>query len=71
MNLAEYYDVERVLQAESDALARWCAEHGRSGQAGGAPSTTQTSVALTTVTVTDATGSAVATATVMDLSKAT
>jgi hypothetical protein len=71
MNLAEYYDVERVLQAESDALARWCAEHGRPGQAGERPSTTQTSVALTTVTVTDATGSAVATATVMDLSKAT
>jgi hypothetical protein len=34
MNLAEYYDVERVLQAEAQALARWCAEHGRFGPAG-------------------------------------
>jgi hypothetical protein len=67
MNLAEYYDVERVLQAEADALARWCAEHGRSGPA---PSTTQTSVALKTVTVTDEAGVAVATATVVDLPKA-
>jgi hypothetical protein len=34
MNLAEYYDVERVLDAEAQALARWCAEHGRFGPAG-------------------------------------
>jgi hypothetical protein len=36
MNLAEYYDVERVLDAEAQALARWCAEHGRFGPAGSA-----------------------------------
>jgi hypothetical protein len=34
MNLAEYYNVERVLDAEAQALARWCAEHGRFGPAG-------------------------------------
>jgi hypothetical protein len=34
MNLAEYYDVERVLDSEAQALARWCAEHGRFGPAG-------------------------------------
>jgi hypothetical protein len=34
MNLAEYYDIEHVLDAESQALARWCAEHGRNGPAG-------------------------------------
>lgn len=67
MNLAEYYDVERVLQAEADALARWCAEHGRFGPAGAAPPATQTSLALTTVTVTDAAGTAVATTAVVDL----
>jgi hypothetical protein len=33
MNLAEYYDVESVLDAEAQALARWCAEHGRFGPA--------------------------------------
>jgi hypothetical protein len=63
MNLAEYYDVERVLQAEADALARWCAAHGRSGLAGEQPAT----VALTTVTVTDDSGAAVATTAVVDL----
>jgi hypothetical protein len=63
MNLAEYYDVERVLQAEADALARWCAEHGRSGPAGEQPA----AVALTTVTVTDGSGAAVATTAVVDL----
>jgi len=36
MNLAEYYDVERILDAEAQALARWCPEHGRFGPAGGA-----------------------------------
>jgi hypothetical protein len=45
MNLAEYYNVERVLDAEAQALARWCAEHGRFGPAGtetaeGEPQTT-------------------------------
>lgn len=33
MNLAEYYDIENVLAAETQALARWCAEHGRNGAA--------------------------------------
>jgi len=37
MNLAEYYNVERLLDAEAQALARWCAEHGRFGPAGSAP----------------------------------
>jgi hypothetical protein len=34
MNLAEYYDIEHVLDSEAQALARWCAEHGRTGPAG-------------------------------------
>lgn len=34
MNLAEYYDVERLLDREAQALARWCLEHGRTGPAG-------------------------------------
>jgi hypothetical protein len=34
MNLAEYYNIEHVLEAESQALARWCAEHGRNGAPG-------------------------------------
>ena len=29
----EYYDIENVLAAETQALARWCAEHGRNGAA--------------------------------------
>ena len=33
MNLAEYYNVAQILDAESAALARWCAENGRNGQA--------------------------------------
>lgn len=37
MNLAEYYDVEHLLDAEAQALARWCAEHGRNGPAGEQP----------------------------------
>jgi hypothetical protein len=37
MNLAEYYDIEHVLDAEVQALARWCAEHGRNAPAGTAP----------------------------------
>ena len=33
MNLAEYYNIEHVLEGEAQALARWCAEHGRNGAA--------------------------------------
>ncbi|WP_426105609.1 hypothetical protein [Massilia sp. TSP1-1-2] len=33
MNLAEYHDVERLLAAELDALAQWCATHGRGASA--------------------------------------
>jgi len=44
MNLAEYYDVERLLDAEAQALARWCAEHGRFGPAGSAQAQTTTAV---------------------------
>ena len=33
MNLAEYHDVQRLLNVELDALARWCSEHGRSAAA--------------------------------------
>ncbi|SHH22251.1 hypothetical protein [Massilia sp. CF038] len=29
MNLAEYYDVEALLDVERDQLAKWCAENGR------------------------------------------
>jgi hypothetical protein len=29
MNLAEYHDVKRLLTAELDALAQWCARNGR------------------------------------------
>ncbi len=36
MNLAEYFDVEQVLDGELDALARWCSTHGRSGLGNGA-----------------------------------
>lgn len=70
MNLAEYHDVERLLQAEAEALAHWCAEHGRCGPAGDpAPSTrASAAMALKTVTVTDDTGAAVATTAVVDLS---
>ncbi|MEO7495541.1 MAG: hypothetical protein ABIT83_24405 [Massilia sp.] len=31
MNLAEYYNVAHILDEEAEALARWCAEHGRNG----------------------------------------
>jgi hypothetical protein len=37
MNLAEYYDIEHVLDGEAQALARWCAEHGRNGAAATVP----------------------------------
>ena len=33
MNLAEYYQVEHQLDAELQALAKWCADHGRTGPA--------------------------------------
>ena len=33
MNLAEYHDVERLLAAELEALAQWCATHGRAAPA--------------------------------------
>lgn len=45
MNLAEYYKVERILDAEAAALARWCAEHGRFGPAGSDRPQTTTEVA--------------------------
>jgi hypothetical protein len=31
MNLAEYFAVEHILDGEREALACWCADHGRSG----------------------------------------
>ena len=34
MNLAEYYNVERLLEREARALADWCAAHGRGAPAG-------------------------------------
>jgi len=37
MNLAEYYNIERLLNAEAQALARWCADRGRNGPAGEQP----------------------------------
>ncbi|MDL2357503.1 MAG: hypothetical protein QFF03_19795 [Pseudomonadota bacterium] len=33
MNLAEYYDIAHILDGEAQALARWCAAHGRTGPA--------------------------------------
>jgi hypothetical protein len=51
MNLAEYYNVERVLDAEAQALARWCAEHGRFGPAGAEPPETTTQVAAVMASV--------------------
>ena len=33
MNLAEYHDVERLLTAELEALAQWCAANGRGAPA--------------------------------------
>ncbi|MGI4845431.1 MAG: hypothetical protein ACRYF7_19135 [Janthinobacterium lividum] len=32
MNLPEYYRVDRVLDSEAQALARWCASNGRLGE---------------------------------------
>jgi hypothetical protein len=40
MNLAEYYDIEHLLDAEAEALAKWCAAHGRNGPAGDTPAST-------------------------------
>ena len=31
MNLAEYYNIDHVLAGETQALAAWCAAHGRGG----------------------------------------
>ena len=58
MNLAEYYDVERVLDAEAQALARWCAEHGRFGPAGSdtAPPPGQAGAALVAAVSVDGDG---------------
>lgn len=36
MHLAEYYRVEDQLEAELQALAKWCADNGRTGAADGA-----------------------------------
>ncbi|MGZ8320612.1 MAG: hypothetical protein ACXWVD_16050 [Telluria sp.] len=35
MNLAEYYGIEHVFDLEVQALAQWCADHGRTGPAPG------------------------------------
>ncbi|MES2128883.1 MAG: hypothetical protein V4463_16560 [Pseudomonadota bacterium] len=32
MNLAEYFNVERILAGEAEALAAWCASHGRAAR---------------------------------------
>ena len=37
MNLAEYHDVQRLLDLETQALAAWCAGHGRGGETGTPP----------------------------------
>jgi hypothetical protein len=63
MNLAEYYDVERILDAEAQALARWCAEHGRFGPAGEQAAATEAEATIAAVKVgTDGVTAAVATA---------
>ena len=36
MNLAEYYGIDRVFDGEMQALAQWCAAHGRLGDASAA-----------------------------------
>lgn len=33
MHLAEYYDIDSILDGELQALSRWCAENGRTGGA--------------------------------------
>jgi len=67
MNLAEYYDVERVLQQEADALARWCAAHGRLGPAGEQPPAMQTPAAGVTLTTVAVAEGVIATAATVDL----
>ncbi|MES2150976.1 MAG: hypothetical protein V4508_14445 [Pseudomonadota bacterium] len=37
MNLAEYYDIDHVLDDELQALTRWCAGHGRASRSEAAP----------------------------------
>lgn len=69
MNLAEYYDVERVLQQEADALARWCAAHGRLGPTGEQPSASQASAAGVTLTAVAVADGVIATAATVDLPK--
>jgi len=61
MNLSEYYDAERVLDAEMQALARWCAAHGRSGPAGAGQPTTQAMLASVAVSSTTTNGATVTT----------
>jgi hypothetical protein len=51
MNLAEYYNVERILDAEAQALARWCAEHGRFGPAGEAAAAAEAEATVAAVKV--------------------
>lgn len=62
MNLSEYYDVERVLDAEMQALALWCAAHGRSGPAGAGQPTTQALLASLALETTAGAGGATVTA---------
>ena len=54
MNLAEYYDVERVLVREAQALADWCAAHGRLGPAGEELAAGEAAAALASVALTAA-----------------
>jgi hypothetical protein len=63
MNLSEYYNAERVLEAETQALAAWCAAHGRAGPAGADQPSTQSMLAGVTVTASTSSDGAVATAT--------
>jgi len=63
MNLAEYHGVERILDAEAQALARWCAEHGRFGPAGseagdGVGTTTRVAAMVASVTASATSGGA-------------
>lgn len=51
MNLGEYYDVQRLIDDEARALARWCAAHGRSGPAGADQPTAQATFAAVAPTV--------------------
>jgi hypothetical protein len=62
MNLSEYYDAERVLDAEMQALADWCAAHGRTGPAGAGQPSAQATLASVAVSTTVTTLSAVSAA---------